>query len=298
MNGIRFALLLGLIVVSQIFACADDQPERDRLVVFAGIDPVAGVAENLGGDRIELHTLLKPGETPHTFSPSPRQMTFLSQADLYLKAGLSFENRIMDKFAISRKVRIVDLTAGIAKRHFTAGEEGDHGSQHDHGRHDPHIWTSPENLKKMAQNITNALIKSDPADSVYYRNNCRDYIQRADSVHEMISSLLKPFAGYKIYAFHPAFGYFADFYGMEQVAVEMTGKQPSPGHLKKIIEQARADNVRMIFVQPQFDQKSAQTIAEAIEAEVIAVDPLARDMLAVLAKIAEVIVSNSGVNDG
>lgn len=298
MNGIRFALLLGLTVVSQIFACADRQSDRDQLIVFAGIDPVAGIAESIGGDRIELHTLLKPGETPHTFSPSPRQLTSLSQADLYLQAGLSFENRIMDKFAMGQKVRLVDLSAGVAMRHFTASEEGEHGRDHGHGKADPHIWTSPHNLKIMAQNITQALIDSDPSDSAYYRNNYSDYIERADSVDELIGKSLKLYAGSKIYVFHPAFGYFADRYNLQQVAVEMAGKKPTPGRLREIIEQAKTDTVRMIFVQPQFDQKSARTISEAVDAEVIAVDPLSRDMLVVLAKIANMIVTDSGATNG
>ena len=152
--------------------------------------------------------------------------------------------------------------------------------------HDPHVWLSPENISVIARNMTNAFKKQNPADSNFFENNLRVFLNDLDSIDRLIDSILEPYKGDSIIVFHPAFGYFTESYGLEQFAVETEGKSPGPKQIESIINEARKNNIRVVFVQPQFDPKSAESIARAIEGEVVAIDPLERNLLANLLDIA------------
>jgi zinc transport system substrate-binding protein len=294
MNAIVIRLSVVTLVITFLFSGCESKPINDsELTVFAGIPPVAGLAEQIGADKIVVHTLLSPGENPHTFQPSPKQMALLAESDLYLKVGLTFEERILQKFPVTQKrMTIIDLGAGIERRKLTEADEVQDHSGHSHAQTDPHIWISPPNLKLMAENLLQALLEKDPEHAADYQKNFDDYCFRVDHLHERIQEILKPLKGHKLFVFHPAFGYFADCYGLRQTAIEVSGKTPSPQRLNEIINEARAENVKVLFVQPQFDQKSARTIAEAISGSVVSLDPLARDMLSNLEAIARKISHN------
>ena len=154
---------------------------------------------------------------------------------------------------------------------------------------DPHIWLSPILLVPMAKNIHQALIAADPSHKQAYDSNLTRLIAAINKLHAEIKVQLAPFKGQTFYVFHPAFSYFASAYGLRQKAVETSGKTPSPKQLANLIRQAKADGVKIIFSQPQFDKSSAATIAQAINGAVVPLDPLAPDILANLSQIAQAI---------
>ena len=162
-----------------------------------------------------------------------------------------------------------------------------HGEATDSDSLDPHVWLSPPLLKKQAQNIAAALIELDPAGAEQYRTNLERLLAELDGLHTRIAELLRPHRGRAFYVFHPAFGYFAETYGLREVAIESAGKPPTQRQLRQLIHQAARDRPGAIFVQPQYDSRAAKIIADAIGAEVLVLDDLAFDVIANLEQIAQ-----------
>ena len=281
-------LLFGIIVLS---GCRNkpDTIEDGRLKVFVCIPPQAFFLERIGGDHVKVDVLVRAGQSPHNYEPTPQQMTDLGRAYLFFRIGLPFEERLTERIQSGHhQLTIVNTDAGIAKRAMT------HHENVEHIAYDPHIWLSPTLIAVQAKTIADALRSADPAHSEDYRNNLNSFLQELDSTDARIRMILEPYSGRSFYVFHPSFGYFADTYGLLQVAVEVEGKSPTPKQLSALIRQARADSVKILFVQPQFDQRSAEAIAEAIEGTVMPIDPLAKDVLRNLETIAENIAQALG----
>jgi len=285
--NLRFAAAL-LCVTGALIAVpayVSEAADDCRLEVFAGIPPVAYFVERIGGEHVRVNVMVHEGREPHTFAPTPRQMVDLAGARVYFKVGMPFEARLVEKVAGGgAELKVVDISEGVRKvpmdAHGAAGEEAHaHGDGGDGADLDPHIWLSPPLIKVQAENIRDALIEVDPGHAEEYRANYEAFVEDVDQVDEKVRRMLKPFEGRAIYVFHPAFGYFADAYGLRQVAVETGGKSPTPRTLSKLIDEARADGVKAIFVQPQFDPRSAEAVAAAIGGEVVTLKDLARDVL-------------------
>ena len=274
--------LLGTVCSPAAPACAQDIP----LEVFVSIAPHAGFVKEIGGEHVNVSILIGKGQEPHSFEPMPKQVVALSKSNIYFLAGLPFENFLIKKIGgTTEDVMLFPLNRGIdlsQKNH----------TQHDHDEDkkedaDLHTWLSPPLIKVQAANILNGLISVDPKHAEEYRTNFSRFINTIDRAEQEIKLLLAPIAGETFYVFHPAFDYFATNYGLTQKAVEMGGKAPSPRHLAHLIERARKEKVRIIFVQPQFDQRSAQKIADAIGGVVVSIDPLAHDIMSELMKMAQ-----------
>jgi zinc transport system substrate-binding protein len=281
--------------------CAPRTPQAAaRLETFAGVPPLAYLIERIGGAHVAVRVLVQPGQDPHTFEPSPRQMMALGRATVYFEVGMPFERTLLARIRRSRPdLTVVDTAKGIQKRmmaehhHEQAGhEEHAHEAEgaveaESHEGHDglneedadPHVWLSPSLLKVQARNIADALIAADPAHAADYRKNLDTVLKDVDATDAHVRKVLAPYKGQSFYVFHPAFGYFADAYGLKQEAVEVEGKSPSPRQLAELIHKARAENVHIIFVQPQFASASAAAVASSIDGAVVPMDSLAKDVL-------------------
>ena len=134
-----------------------------------------------------------------------------------------------------------------------------------------------------------ALVRLDPEGREIYGRGYGDLVEDLQSLDRRIARILEPVKGEPFFVFHPSFGYFAEDYGLQQIAVETGGAEPSARQLARLIEEARERGVRVIFVQPQFSQKSAETIASEIGGAVVPIDPLARDYVENLGKMARAV---------
>lgn len=256
----------------------------EPLEVIVSIPPQAYIVKQIGAGYVNVHTLISPGQSPHTYEPTPRQMTDIAEASAYFTVGFPFEHRLVSKIHDSgSKLEIVDMASGIKRRML----EGDEGHSQEHAEPDPHVWLSPLNLKIMAENTAQTLGRLDSVHDSIFRSNLDDFLSRLQTVNSRIEELLKPYKGDRIFVYHPAFGYFADYYGLRQVAIEIEGKSPTPREIENLIALARKDKVHIIFVQPEFDPRSAEAIARAIDGAVVQLDPLAENVLLNLQKIAD-----------
>ena len=277
----------------------------EKIPVFVSIVPQKYFVEQIGKDMVDVQAMVLPGASPATYEPKPPHMVALSKANIYFAKGVPFENTWLAKIiATNANMNVVHTEHGIQKlemkaHHHHEDEVEEHGHEehhdevakdedhHEHEGLDPHIWLSPPLVKVQASAILAALQEADPVHKAVYEENFNDFIARVD---QLDSDLKKTFTGKKglqFMVFHPAWGYFADAYGLEQVPIEIEGKDPKPAQLRELIEHARESGIKVIFVQPQFSTKSAKVIASDIEGQVAFANPLAEEWMDNLRQVAE-----------
>jgi zinc transport system substrate-binding protein len=281
---LRLILLLQIMMISSCFA-----GNAKKTDVIVSIPPQAYVVEQIGNGYVSVHTLISPGQSPHTYEPTPRQMAEIAGAALYFTVDFPFEQKLVSKIRDSNsKLEIVDMAEGIKRRML----EGDEGHAPSHAEPDPHVWLSPFNLKIMAENTARTLGTLDPEHDSIYRSNLHVFLDKLEKINQKIKQLLEPHHGDVIIVYHPAFGYFTDYYGLRQVAIEMEGKSPTPREIEMLITLAKEDDVHIIFAQPEFDPRSAEAVARAINGTVVPLDPLAENVMMNLQKIADKIAES------
>ena len=158
--------------------------------------------------------------------------------------------------------------------------------EHEAGEMDQHTWLDPQLAKIQAKTIADTLIRIDPSHKDQYEKNLKGFQADLDAIHEQLKKALAPVKGKSFFVFHPAYGYFGDAYGLKQVPVQIGGKEPTARQLARLIELAKEDGVRVIFVQPQFSKKTAEALAKGIGGAVVPLDDLAPDYLKNLQEMA------------
>ena len=266
-------LLIGFIVVS--VACKQ-QIQSAEPTLMVTIEPLRYFTEQIVGEQFKVVSMVPKGTSPETYDPTPQQLMALAKSKAYLQIGyIGFELSWIDKLKENTPyLPFFDTSKGIQ---LIEAEDHNHGD-HQHGGVEPHIWNSARNAKIIAQNILQAVIQLDSIHKDDYTENYRKLVEELDETDKEIQNIIKehPFAaGFMIY--HPALSYFARDYGIEQISIEKEGKEPTPSHLKKLIETCKAKNIHVIFVQPEFDIRNAEIIAEQTNSQIIPIDPLSYD---------------------
>jgi zinc transport system substrate-binding protein len=284
-----FTFLILLIACGPAATDAEELPLR----IFVSILPQSYFVERIGGEQVHVEVLVEPGKSPHTFEPIPGQMMALSTADFYFGIGFPFEQRILKKVQGSNPgFKLIYTDKGITRRQLDTPHTDEHhrerkADRHEKGLPDPHIWLSPPEIRIQVDTIYGALIMADPAHKNIYKANRDQFMKELDEIHSVLLKLFEPYRGRSFFVFHPAFGYFADTYGIVQVPIEIEGKSPAPRQIELLIEEAKEQNVSVIFVSPQFDTKSADVIAKAIGGVVVPIDPLEKNVLKNLEDVAK-----------
>ncbi len=241
-----------------------------KVNVVVSIVPQKVFVNKIGGDKVDVTVMVENGASPHTYTPKPSQMKRLSKAKLYLAIGVEFEKVWLSKFINqNRDMLVVDTSKDINKT-----------TMHHHKQEelDPHVWVDPINVKIIAQNIYKALVKVDKANKNYYKENLEKFLKEIDELDQNIKNILKDTPkGTTFMVFHPAWGYFAKRYGLEQLAVEVEGKSPKMKALVKIIEKAKKEKVQAIFTQPEFSDKASKIISKQLNISVIKASTLAAE---------------------
>jgi zinc transport system substrate-binding protein len=297
--GVFRFVRLPLILLAGLFAACGGKSGSasqtdNRPVLALSILPQSYFASRIVGSgdeaRVRILTLVGPGQNPHSYEPSPRQMADLAAAKAWVLSGTEFEISLRPKVeALFPKLAIIDGTAVVRLRTLTARE----ADNHDDGI-DRHTWLGHKPARIMAGHILAALYEIDLAGEASYRKNYQALIADMDQEFGALREKLAPQRGKVVFVYHPAFGYFLDEFGILQEAVEIDGKEPTPRALNSLLERARQERAAAIFVQAQFPVNTAKTAAEAAGAVLVPLDPLAPDWLANIRLMGEVLQQNAG----
>ncbi len=270
---------------------------QTSLHVTVSIPPQKYFVEKIGGDLVDVTVMVPAGAEPHTYEPKPRQLIDISKSAVYCAIGIAFDQTWLNRFRTANpRMLVVHTDKGIQKKPVHMhGEERENESGRHHEYLDPHIWLSPPLVKKQAEHIYGALVKTDPGNKEIYRRNYDAFLKELDELDEYLKNVFKEKGGeLRFMVFHPSWGYFAREYGLEQIPVELEGKEPKPADLMKLIDTAKQFGIDVVFVQPQFSEKSARTITEAIDGEIVIADPLSEDWDRNLRNVAQQFIRNRG----
>ena len=256
---------------------------EEKPVITVTLEPQRYFTEAIAGDKFKVLSMVPKGSSPETYDPVPQQLVSLGDSKAYFRIGyIGFEQTWMD--------RMMNNTPHIQVFHTSKGidlilNNNDHGHGNGHSPHDghihavePHIWNSTANALIIAGNTYKALSQLDKANDAYYMARYDSLCQRIQHTDSLIrQQLSSPEAAKAFMIYHPALSYFARDYGLHQISIEEGGKEPSPAHLKELIDRCRAENVQVIFVQPEFDKRNAETIAQQTGTKVVPINPLSYD---------------------
>lgn len=235
-----------------------------KITVAVSIAAEEYLVKHIGGDFVEVFTLSPKNSSSHQYEPKIADMKLISRADLYFACGVEFEMAWLKRFASNApKMRIVHLDRKIKR-------EGKR-------RFDTHIWFSTENMRLMAEETVRALMISDPANSTAYLQNGSKTIDEIDRVKKYIGEKLSGHRGRVFLTDHPAFGFFADEFGLKQLSIEIDHHEPKPREIQTITEIAKKENIKTIFTEKNRAHKIADNIADSIGAKVVELELVSSD---------------------
>jgi len=266
-----------LILILCLGSCKQGSVSKnDTKVISVSILPQKYIVSQIAGDKISINVLVPEDANHETYEPTASQMVETGKSLAYFKLGyLDFENSWLGKLTESNPgMEVFDTSEGI---NLISGEEHGHGGHIHQSGIDPHIWLSVSDVKQQANNILKGLSQIDPKNSTYYNSNYNRFLVSLDSLDQDIREIFDSLPSRSFMIFHPSLAYFARDYGLEQIAIEQEGKDPSPVYMKQLIDLAKEKGIHTIFVSSQFSKQSALAIARQINARVEEFNPSAAD---------------------
>lgn len=301
--------------------------EEKTLKVAVSIPPQASFVKAVGGDYVDVTTMIPPGNSPANYQPSAKEMQGLSDAKVYFSIDVPAEvGFIMPRLStINKDIKVVELFEAVEEKYpvryfnedsetkleedHVEGEdheegeehadgeehvEGDEHDEHDHTGADPHIWLSPKRTIVMVEKIRDELVAMLPEQKATFEENAAAYIKKLEDLDNYIKESLSSVDKQKSFImYHPSLGYFADDYNLNMVAIESSGKEATAKGLQRVIDFAKSQDVKVIFYQKEFSAKQAGIIAKEIDGTVQEVNILSEDYVDNLKKIADLIKENS-----
>ncbi|MCE1198514.1 MAG: zinc ABC transporter substrate-binding protein [Marinilabiliales bacterium] len=281
-------LLPLLLILSLLASCGQPAARKEDKIIFVSILPLQYFADQISGGLYRSEVMVPPGVGPETYNPTPRQMGNMAKAKAYFANGyLGFEEAYLDKFqSVNPGLLFVNTSEGVDLIHA----EADHDGHHHLKGVDPHTWSAPSGARVIARNICKGLSQIDPAHEAQFRDNLQKLLTRIDSVDQVMGTLLNHISSPAFMVFHPALGYLARDYHLEQLSIEFEGKVPTPRHVQQLVEQSKEKKITRIMIQREFDPENAEIIARETGSKVIRIDPLAynwpEEMISIARKLA------------
>lgn len=259
------ALLLAAVALGAL-------PARAATIdVAVSVAPQAALVEAVGGPWVRVHVAVPEGASPHVFDPTPREVAALAGARLYVATGVEVELQLVPRLrAMVSELMVIGPVA-------TVDPHAGHDHTVDCSHHDPHLWLDPRLASDQVGEVAVALAELLPAHADQIAERAAAEQARLAALHDELASILAPVRGRDMVVAHPAYGRLAAAYGLEQVAVEHDGREPSPRQLAQVLQRVRDRGATALFVQPQFSMSAARGLAEAAGVSLVVLDPLARD---------------------
>ncbi len=271
----KISLLILLLLVPLLSGCVSQKESAGQVRVATTIIPLGEFVQAVGGERVRVTVLVPPGADPHTFEPSPSQIRDVADADVYVENGAGLERWMGGILKVNPRMLVVDSSKGID---LIAGESENAGEPEiasETRSFDTHFWLSPRDAAIQVRNIRDGLIAVDPAGKDYYINNSDNYITKLKELDAYFNTIFALMKRKKFVVLHPAWIYFARDYGLEQIAIEAEEKEPGPRLLAEIVNACKENNITTVFVEPQYNPKMAEVIAQEIHGKVVTIDDLA-----------------------
>lgn len=274
-----FSISVALCIISLGFSgCGPQSVESGDLQVWVTIQPQKTFVETVAGDHAEVSVMVRPGESPETYSPGVPQMVALAQADIYFGIGMPLERRILERLERSMPQLDFVQTAEIVE-HSHARD--DHNKTEIascvFGDEDPHVWMDPLWMVGFVEQVEAALVAARPELAEQFAANAAALIQELRDLDAALNKQLAPYEGRAFYINHPSLGHFARRYGLVQRSLEQGGSAPSVRQVAKTVETAKADRVQTVFSQPEFGRNRADILAQALAVDMIQIDVLSAD---------------------
>ncbi|UNC93924.1 zinc ABC transporter substrate-binding protein [Candidatus Contubernalis alkalaceticus] len=259
---------------------ADEAVSEDKLTVAVSIVPQEAFVKAVAGDLVEVVTMVPPGSSPANYEPAPKEMEGLSKSQIYFSIGVPTEqaNILPGLKDLNEDIKIVSLAEEAAKIHPDRELAP--------GKRDPHIWLSPKRAKVMVETIYNELAALDHENQDIYQQNAREYLAQLDELDQKLKESADNLTSKAFIVYHPAFGYFADDYGLTMIALEEDGKEATAQRLQEVIDMAKEENIKVIFYQKEIDSKQSEALAEELGGRTEQVAPLSPDYIGNLEKFA------------
>ncbi len=268
MKVLNFIFLFLALVVA---ACGEKQGGDERDVIVVSIEPQRYLLEQIVGEDFRIVVLMPNGDNPETFEPSMAKRMDVDNCAAYFTIGyLPFEDKLAK--TSENVASIIKTTEGIEPVYGTHTHHHGHAHSHNHLDVDPHMWTSVRNARRMSRIMTDKLKELNPEKVSEYQARFESFDAKLDSMDNSyaarLSSVKHPFM-----VWHPSLSYFARDYGLEQISVSQDNKENSMQELRGVIDEAKADSVKVFFFQRDYDTRQAEAICESIGARLVEVNP-------------------------
>ena len=286
-------LLIIVLLVSCNMGKSEKSQDNEKPVIAVTIEPQRYFTEAIAGDKFDVISIVPKGSSPETYDPTPQQLVSLGDSKAYLRIGyIGFEQVWMDRLIDNTPhIQIFDTSKDID---LILGEAHDHGDHQHAGGVEPHIRNSTNNALIIARNTYKALCQLDKENEAYYLNRYDSLCQRIMHTDSIIrKTLQQPGTAQSFMIYHPALSYFARDYGLQQISIEEGGKEPSPAHLKDLVDLCRQEDVRIIFIQPEFDRRNAEIIARETGTGIVPINPLSYNWEAEMLAVAQALTDHN-----
>ena len=286
-------LLIIVLLASCNMGKSGKSQDNEKPVIAVTIEPQRYFTEAIAGDKFDVISIVPKGSSPETYDPTPQQLVSLGDSKAYLRIGyIGFEQVWMDRLIDNTThIQIFDTSKDID---LILGEVHNHGDHQHAGGVEPHIWNSTNNALIIARNTYKALCQLDKENEAYYLNRYDSLCQRIMHTDSIIrKTLQQPGTAQSFMIYHPALSYFARDYGLQQISIEEGGKEPSPAHLKDLVDLCRQEDVRIIFIQPEFDRRNAEIIARETGTDIVPINPLSYDWEAEMLAVAQALTDHN-----
>lgn len=278
----QLLLILSFILNIFMFVISAYADTHDHINVFVSIPPQKFLVEQIGGDKVSVNIMVKPGSNPETYEPTPKQMAALNESQLYFQIGVPFESVWIDRIRqTNRQLKVISCC-----KNLVTTEESSHEL-------DAHVWTSPENVKKFASVIKDTLINQQPDNKLFYERKYSLLTDRLNELDIYIRNKLSNLNNRFLIVSHPSWGYFAYTYNLKQISIEQHGSEIRAKELSRLIEFAKSENIKSVYIQKQVNNASARILANEINARLIELDPLAENYIENMQQVANSIAKGA-----
>ena len=244
----------------------------NKISVIVSIPPQQLILEELAGDWLAISVLVEARQNPENWSPKPQQLAKLSQAVLFFQINLPFEQIWQTKIQhLNPKIKIVPFSLDLSNVNNM----------------DPHTWLNPQYYRYFLKQAVFFLKQYLPKHQAIIQQRGKKIEQKINRLIAETRQTLASIKHRKFWVYHPAWGHFAAYYGLTQVAIQQQGKTPSTRALIQLIKKATQQKINTIFIQPQHHSHEAAVLAKSLNAQEVMIDPLQKDYFKNMKQVAE-----------